>query len=57
MLAIMRNYQGDDRQLAFQIKAFLISPALYGRLIHLDRSWLQFKQKLKAVISRKEIKI
>ncbi len=57
MLAVMRNYQGDDRQLAFQIKAFLISPALYGRLIHLDRSWLQFKQKLKAVISRKEIKI
>lgn len=57
MLQIMRIYQGDDRQLAFQIKAFLISPDLYGRLIHLDRSWLGFKHKLKAVISRKEIKI
>jgi hypothetical protein len=57
MRPIIRHYRGDDRQLALQIKAFLISPSLYGMLIVLDRSWIQFKQKLKTVISRKEIKI
>jgi glycosyltransferase involved in cell wall biosynthesis len=57
MKLIMKHYQGDDRQLALHIKAFLISPPLYARLIRLDRSWIQFKHKLKTVISRKEIKI
>lgn len=57
MQHIMKHYQGDDRQLALQIKAFLISPPLYARLIGFDRSWVQFKHKLKTVISRKEIKI
>lgn len=57
MRLIMQRYQGDDRQLAFQIKAFLISPPLYERLIYLDRSWIHFKHKLKTVIRRKEIKI
>lgn len=57
MRLIMKRYRGDDRQLAFQIKAFLISPPVYARLIHMDRSWIQFKQKLKTMITRKEIKI
>lgn len=57
MRLIMKRYSGDDRQLAFRIKAFLISPPLYARLIHMDRSWLQFKHKLKTMITRKEIKI
>lgn len=57
MLPLIRQYRGDDRQLALQIRAFLISPSLYGVLIVLDRNWIQFKHKLKTVISRKEIKI
>ncbi|MNI94064.1 hypothetical protein D3C73_1521080 [compost metagenome] len=57
MKLIMKHYQGDDRQLALHIKAFLLSPPVYAWFIRLDRSWSQFKHKLKTVILRKEIKI
>lgn len=57
MRPIIREYRGDDRQLALQIRAFLISPSLYGALIVIDRNWVQFKHKLKTVMGRKEIKV
>ncbi|WP_151737667.1 glycosyltransferase family 2 protein [Paenibacillus tengchongensis] len=57
MRGIMKDYAGEDRQLAVQIKAFLLSPVLYQRLIKLDHGWIQSKQRLKSVIARKELKI
>ena len=50
MLGIMRNYKGTDRKLAFQIKAFLISPVLYHRLIQWDQGVIQFKSRIKTVM-------
>ncbi|ASA25197.1 glycosyltransferase family 2 protein [Paenibacillus donghaensis] len=56
MRVLMKRYNGTDRLLALQIKAFLLSPALYHRLIHLDNSWTQFKRTLKSMV-RKEINV
>ncbi|WNS41980.1 glycosyltransferase family A protein [Paenibacillus sp. MMS20-IR301] len=54
---VMRGYQGGDRQLTLQIKAFLFSPSVYGFLIAVDRGYIQLKQKLRALLGRKEIKL
>lgn len=48
---IMKRYSGDDKQLSIQIKAFLLSPLLYHRLINMDRSLLYLKRRIKTVIT------
>jgi len=57
MRVIMKQYNGSDSKLSLQIKSFLISPSLYHRFIQWDQSLTQLKRKVKAVITRKEIKI
>ncbi|WP_379128355.1 glycosyltransferase family 2 protein [Paenibacillus sp. sgz500958] len=48
MKALMKHYKGDDRRLAFQIKAYQISPVLYEWLVHWERNLNQWKRRIKA---------
>ncbi|KGE19754.1 glycosyltransferase family 2 protein [Paenibacillus wynnii] len=50
MHGIMKHYNGTDKKLSFQIKAFLFSPGLYQRFIHWDRSIVHLKSRIKTVL-------
>lgn len=58
MAELIRRYKGNDRRLSLYIRAFLISPLLYHRLIAVERGLSAFKHNLlKGNETRKESRI
>ncbi|MCL6604057.1 MAG: glycosyltransferase family 2 protein [Paenibacillus sp.] len=50
MIVLMKNYKANNKRLNFQIKAFLISPNLYHRLLQMDQRIIQLKSRIKTVL-------